>query len=239
MELREKADTAYEVARSSILQRYSENSQAYAALSYAQLIHLLTSAAESNQDDAWELAKKQLRVCQEQLWNGFRTRDRSHIEVLDESIPLLQFRETSTVRLPRPRIAPETMQLDAGTLMSLQAGSHYLYVLSPRDEIFIHTRPLSIADLFFPNAHAVRINVRHPQISPNGNPVQSAGELCVLRGQHATAVLFNTRSGHYQPPPASAFAMRKACLAALKLDEQHVFQLVLGPRSKDAFSDGR
>jgi hypothetical protein len=238
MEQVEIADSGYEAARRSILQRYSQDSQAYAAISYAQLVELLHSASSTNAEAAWDLASEQLQLCQEQLWRGFRARDRSHVVTLDEDMPLLQFRETPTIQLPSPRTIPEVLPLNATTLASVETGNHYLYVLSPTDEIFIYVTPLTIADLFFPDRDALRNSVRHPQISPNGDPVQSAGEICIFGGKQAAAVLFNTRSGHYQPPPRSALAMRRACRNALNVSDERIFPLVVSPHPHERAHDG-
>ncbi|MEN3541018.1 hypothetical protein AAH991_38295 [Microbispora sp. ZYX-F-249] len=228
----------YEQARDVLLRKYTIRSQAFAALSYTYFIELVGHAAATGSEQAWEKAWSQRDLCQRQLWAGHRPDAASHVKILDPLRPLLLFQETETVRLPRA-LAPTVVRLTHESHGDIRFEEHYLYVLTPGNDILVHAVPVPIRDLFFPEPRAHRNGVRHPQLSPGGAPVVSAGELCLFGdGGGVAAAVFNTRSGHYRPPPVSALRMLDACRETFGLDADRILHLTMGPAPEDGSHGG-
>lgn len=219
----------YEHTRDVVLREYTTQSQASAARSYAYLIELVGRAAATGSRQAWEKAWSQRDLCQRRLWAGHRPNAASHVKILDPLRPLLLFQETETVRLPRA-LAPAVVRLTRTPHGDIRFEEHYLYVLTPGNDILVHPVPVPIRDLLFPGPRAHCNGPRHPQLSPGGAPVVSAGELCLFGDDDGvSAVVFTTRSGHYRPPPISALGMHDACRETFGLEPDRILFLTMGP----------
>ena len=98
----------------------------------------------------------------------------------------------------------------------MRSGAVYMYVLDDEMSLRACTRPLTLGNLIWqtnPGCGNGAVVV-HPMLVPQRLAAYSAGELVLAGSDPVRAVLANTKSGHFRPPPASADLVRDAIRTA-------------------------
>ncbi|WP_025620261.1 hypothetical protein [Salinispora cortesiana] len=110
---------------------------------------------------------------------------------------------------------------------SFARGAPHMFVIDDRGELLIWRRKFSFRELIFGRAKSQveGVPVAHPILVPDRLRVRTAGEIVLIGGSQVHAVVANTKSGHFRPPPSTGAVVRETCaqLFAITTDRIDVF----------------
>ncbi|WP_433393149.1 hypothetical protein [Micromonospora sp. KLBMP9576] len=106
-------------------------------------------------------------------------------------------------------------------------GAPHMFVIDDRGQLLIWRRQFTFRELIFGRAKSQveGVPVAHPMLVPDRLRVRTAGEIVLIGGPRVHAVVANTKSGHFRPPPSTAAVVRATCaeLFAVPTDRIDVF----------------
>jgi hypothetical protein len=121
-------------------------------------------------------------------------------------------------------VLAQTVMLTSRTMDGFEPRRMYLYVIDDDGAIRLWRRPFRYVDLVFgrnrPRIEGVPI--AHPMLVPQNLRAMSAGEVVFIGDGEIAAVVANTKSGHFQPPPSTAPLVHRAFTDALGLRARDV-----------------
>lgn len=109
------------------------------------------------------------------------------------------------------------------------AGAPHMFVVDDEGRLLVWRRRFSFRELIFGRAKSRvdGIPVAHPMLVPDRLRVRAAGEIVLVGTSRVHAVVANTKSGHFRPPPSTGNVVRELCqrLFALPPDRVDVFTI--------------
>lgn len=217
--------------------RYGPRSQALAFLLYEELIALRTLHARPNAGMAVAARIAALRRQIQSRYDSapFPPLASTPVRRLGGEPPLLEFdREIFEARYARvaSAVRVELVQVDGPEPRGLRSGTPYMFVVDDHHRMIVWNRAFRFADLVFGRNRA-RIDdvpVAHPLLVPDRLRAYSAGEIVFIGDDRVEAVVCNTKSGHFRPPPSSGEAVRAICRDVLGLDGSRIDVFTVGSR---------
>ncbi|WP_019061287.1 hypothetical protein [Streptomyces prunicolor] len=92
-------------------------------------------------------------------------------------------------------------------------GAPHMFVIDDRGRLLIWRRRFSLRELIFGRAKSQvdGVPVAHPMLVPDRLRVRTAGEIVLIGAPQVHAVVANTKSGHFRPPPSTGAVVREVC----------------------------
>ncbi|MEU8190794.1 hypothetical protein ACN267_21650 [Micromonospora sp. WMMD734] len=154
--------------------------------------------------------------------------------LLEYSRSVFQRRYAAAARSIRPQLVAVTEP----RVEPLRPGRPYMFVVDDTRTLKVWNRPFHFGDLVFGRNRATvdGTPVAHPMLVPDRLRVLAAGEIILVGRGKPAAVIVNTKSGHFRPPPATAEAIRDVCREVLRLQDHDIdiFTLALPDRVETA-----
>jgi hypothetical protein len=121
-------------------------------------------------------------------------------------------------------VLSDTVALDASHLPLLEVGRTYLYVIDEQEQIKLWLRPFDLVELAFGGRRATinGVPVAHPMMVASTLRAMTAGEVIFVGAPEIKAVIANTKSGHFRPPPHTAGLVRSRFAAACAISRRDV-----------------
>lgn len=148
------------------------------------------------------------------FWSAPSPPDQGFCQLLETSPALMQYDSTfydAHFAEHGATIQSELCVVNQDAFTRLQPGRWYNYAVDEHWNLIVHTQPLALSDLALPHAYEPD-RVVHPMLVHSTLRARAAGEIAFIgqRGR-VSAVIANTKSGHFRPPPQSATVLRELC----------------------------
>lgn len=235
-----RAQTAeYDDVVAAAVRRYGPDGQGVGLVLYEELVFLRQLLAGGDNP----VIAARVAAVREALPRFYRTDPNNttiHPTTVVSRDPLIiEFDRTAFERYRYAEVADavcaETVVLASRGMDGLEPRRLYLYVIDGDGAIRLWRRPFRYADLVFGRNRA-RINgipVAHPMLVPDTLRAMAAGEVLFVGrggdsgGGEVAAVVANTKSGHFQPPPSTADLVHRAFAHALGLRHRDIDVIVV------------
>ena len=152
------------------------------------------------------------------------------VRILDSERPLLEYDDAAYERYRQTgsEIQQDIQVVGVSILEEVEAASWYNYAIDERDRLVIHRRALSLKELALARRMTGSSMVTHPMLVHDTLRVQSAGEILFVGTREVRAVVANTKSGHFCPPPQSALVLRRCCEHLFRLEPERIVVFAVG-----------
>lgn len=210
-------------------ERYGPRSQALVFVLTEELIRLRTVLARDPGAMVIAARVDRLREAIQDLYrvSEFPALTSPSSRVVSESPLVIEFdrdRFEERYAAAVPVVSPRLVEVSGPLLGPLRAGVPYMFVIDDRGTLVVWNRAFRLRDLVFGRATAMAAGVRvaHPLLVPQRLMAQAAGEIVFVGEPRVCAVVANTKSGHFRPPPATRDTIRRVCSTVLELDRRDV-----------------
>jgi hypothetical protein len=117
-------------------------------------------------------------------------------------------------------------------------GAPHMFVVDDLGRLLIWRRRFSFRELIFGRAKScvAGVPVAHPMLVPDRLRVRTAGEMVLIGTPRVYAVVANTKSGHFRPPPSTGVVIREACEQFFDVPAARIDVFTVGGRSDEEYS---
>lgn len=115
----------------------------------------------------------------------------------------------------------------------MNPGAPHMFVVDDHGRLLVWRRPFSFRELIFGRTKS-RVNgvpVAHPMLVPQRLKALAAGEIVLVGDTTIEAVIANTKSGHFRPPPSAGQVLHALCIDVLGVDPAKVAVFTAGGTS--------
>ncbi|UED83227.1 hypothetical protein [Streptomyces profundus] len=113
-----------------------------------------------------------------------------------------------------PEAVRQTWQVDSPEIPEgFATGAPHMFVIDDLGNLLIWRRRFSFRELIFGRAKSQidGVPVAHPMLVPDRLRVRTAGEIVLIGAPRVHAMVVNTKSGHFRPPPSTGTVVREVC----------------------------
>ncbi|MFE6771431.1 hypothetical protein ACFYUH_06550 [Streptomyces fimicarius] len=109
-------------------------------------------------------------------------------------------------------------------------GAPHMFVIDDEGRLLVWRRRFSFRELIFGRAKSQvdGVPVAHPMLVPDRLRVRTAGEIVLIGAPRVHAVVANTKSGHFRPPPSTGAVVREACTELFGVPARRVHVFTVG-----------
>ena len=229
-------------------QRYGATSQAMALALYEELIFVRQLLLEHQGDAYLQARVAALRTQIQALYDTdtFPPSRRFPLRYVSADPIVIEYpRDIFEERYGAvaDQVRADTRILTGPDLQGLATGVPYMFVVDDRRQLRVWDRRFRFQDLLFGRNRATvnGVPVAHPTLVPEQLRVMAAGEIVFIGEPRPSAVVANTKSGHFWPPPSSASVIRTLLRDIFGLGPRDIdlFVLALAPDAEATRSDAR
>lgn len=118
-------------------------------------------------------------------------------------------------------------------------GAPHMFVIDDEGRLLIWRRRFNLRELIFGRAksHVDGVPVAHPMLVPDRLRVRAAGEIVLIGAPQVHAVVANTKSGHFRPPPSTGVVVREVCAELFDVPTHRVDVFTLGGLSDQGYAN--
>jgi hypothetical protein len=226
----------YEDLIRTVAFRYGENSQGIVFVLYDELIALRTVLAER---PAAVPVRAWARSVADRLAKRYRE---DFVAPPNAQLPctvvateplVVEFSRAAfeqKYRAAVPAVAPDTYEITGPENPELIPGRPYMFVVDDTGRFLVWKRPFNFDELVFGRNRATvaGIPVAHPMLVPERLRATAAGEIVFVGAPRVSAVIVNTKSGHFRLPPATAPVIYDKCRSVLGLTDEAIDVFLVG-----------
>ncbi|GAB3067605.1 hypothetical protein [Micromonospora schwarzwaldensis] len=118
------------------------------------------------------------------------------------------------------------------------SGAPHMFVIDDEDRLLIWRRRFTFRELIFGRAKSkvVGVPVAHPMLVPDRLRVRAAGEIVLIGAPRVFAIVANTKSGHFRPPPSTGAVVRRVCERLFDVPAERIDVFTVGGLSDVEYS---
>jgi hypothetical protein len=217
--------------------KYGPRSQAVVFLKYEELIRLWfadATAAPAPQDRLAAAAEIRAAYARQPV-----VRRQHPTRVVGADPLVIEFdqatfdeRYASTARTAIGQICHVT---SADLPDGIATGAPHMFVVDDEGRLLVWRRRISSRELILGRAKSRIDDVAavHPMLVPDRLRVRAAGEIVLIGTSRVHAIVANTKSGHYRPPPSTGEVVRKTCARLLAVPTDRIDVFTVGLSDED------
>ncbi|MFF1791173.1 hypothetical protein ACFVX9_32535 [Kitasatospora sp. NPDC058243] len=127
---------------------------------------------------------------------------------------------------------------DAEVPSDFATGAPHMFVIDDLGRLLIWRRRFNFRELIFGRAksHIHGVPVAHPMLVPDRLRVRTAGEIVLIGSPHVHAIVANTKSGHFRPPPSTETVVRDVCTNLFSVPGDRIDVFTVGGLSDQEYA---
>jgi hypothetical protein len=234
-----EADRLREVTRQAAV-TYGPSSQAVVFLNYEELIRLWHHEMLTGAHTLLRRRRARLVSAIQAAYKRQLTDREAHPTRIVRFDPLVVEFDPRTFQdryaSAAPKAVQHTWRVQPGPVPEgFALGAPHMFVIDDTGELLIWRRQFSFRELIFGRAKSeiAGVPVAHPMLVPERLRVRAAGEIVLIGDSTVYAIVANTKSGHFRPPPSTGEVVREACEELFRLPRERVDVFTIGGRSDE------